>query len=88
MFTVTPSASQYLRTALVGVQEPEHACFRLRVGEEGADLAIDQRRPGDQIVEHEGDVVLTVEPSVAEQLSERTLDYDHERARLVLASNE
>jgi hypothetical protein len=88
MFTVTQSAAQYLKAALTGVEEPENACFRLRVGEQGPDLALDQTRAGDRVVEHDGDVILTVEPSVAEQFSERTLHYDQENSRLVLASSE
>jgi len=85
MFNVTPSAVEYLKTALVGVKNPENACFRLKMGQKGPDLALDQTRPGDQLVEHEGNVVLTFEPSVAQQLAERTLDYDEERSRLVLS---
>ncbi len=85
MLNVTPDAAQYLKKALVGVEEPENACFRLKLGQKGPDLALDQTRPGDQQVEHEGAVVLTFEPSVAEQLGQRTLDYDDERSRLVLS---
>ena len=87
MFSVTDSAAQYLKTALKKVEEPENACFRLKVGQQGTDLGLDQTRPGDQVVEHEGDVVLTMEPSVGEQLSERTLDYDEDNSRLVLAAH-
>lgn len=88
MFTVTQDAAQYLKAARVGVQEPENACFRLRVGQKGPDLTLDETRPGDQVVEHEGEVVLTMESSVAEQLTAHTLDFDQEKSRLVLTGSQ
>jgi hypothetical protein len=88
MLTVTAEAAQYLKTALVGVQEPENACFRLRLGQKGADLALDQTRPGDETVEHEGEVLLTLEPSVAQQVADSRLEYDDEKSRLVLAGSD
>jgi hypothetical protein len=84
MFHITPNAARYLKRALSRVEEPDNACFRLKVGQKGPDVTLDQTRPGDQFVEHEGDVVLTLEPSVAEQLAQRTLDYDEPKSRLVL----
>jgi hypothetical protein len=87
MLTVTTEAAQYLKRALVGVREPENACFRLRLGQKGADLALDQTRPGDETVEHEGEVLLTLEPSVAQQVTESTLEYNDETSRLVLAGS-
>ncbi len=87
MLTVTTEAAQYLKTALVGVREPENACFRLRLGQKGPDLALDHTRPGDETIEHDGEVLLALEPSVSQQVAESTLEYSDEKARLVLAVN-
>jgi len=88
MITVTESAAEYLKTASVGVERPENACFRLRVGQKGPDLAMDQTRPGDQVVQYAGEAILTIEPSVASEVSERTLDFDREKSRLVFTDTE
>jgi hypothetical protein len=87
MLTVTAEAAQYLKKALVGVREPENACFRMRLGQKGPDLALDQIRPDDETVEHDGQILLALEPSVAEQVAESTLEYNDEKSRLVLADS-
>ena len=84
MVSLSNHAGQYLKRALVGVKEPENACFRLALGHKGPDLALDQVRPGDHEIEYEGDVVLTVEPSLEEAMGDRMIDYDTEKERLVL----
>jgi hypothetical protein len=88
MISVTESAIEYLKSASVGVNEPENACFRLILGQKGPDLALDQIRPGDRTVEHNGEVVLTLEPDIEEEIAGRTLDYDQDKSRLVLAQSD
>lgn len=88
MVSLSKSAGQYLKRALIGVEEPESACFRLSMGHKGPDLSLDQVRPGDREIEYDGDVVLTIEPSLEEAMGERTIDYDTEKERLVLSGAE
>ncbi len=85
MLTLTDSAAQYLKKALVGVNQPDNACFRLRIGQNGPDLALDQTRPGDQTLQCDGETVLAMEPAIGEQIGDRKLDFDEERSQLVLA---
>lgn len=87
MVSLSNNAGLYLKRALVGVEEPENACFRLSLGHKGPDLALDQVRPGDHEIEYEGDVVLTVEPSLEEAMGDRLIDYDDEKERLVLVAD-
>ena len=87
MLAVTQSAVEYLKIAIVGVERPENACFRLRTGLKGVDLMLDETRPGDQIVDHEGHAILALEPSVAAEVNGKILDYDEEQSRLVLIEN-
>ena len=75
-----------MKQALVGVQEPENACFRLSLGQKGPELAIDQTRPGDHEIQYDGEVVLAVEPSVEEAMRAREIDYDLEKERLILVA--
>jgi len=84
MVSLSKNAGAYLKRALVGVERPENACFRLSLGVKGPDLALDEVRPGDRKVEYEGDVVLTVEPRLESAIGDQTLDYDTEKERLVL----
>jgi len=84
MVSLSNNAGSYLKRALVGVEKPENACFRLSLGLKGPELALDQVQPGDHEVEFDGDVVLTVEPRLEDTIGEQTLDYDTEKERLVL----
>jgi hypothetical protein len=88
MFSITNSAIEYIKSASVGVNEPENACFRLLLGQKGPDLSLDQIQPGDRTVEHEGEVILTYEPAIENQLAGRTLDYDEGKSRLVLTQSD
>ncbi len=85
MVTLTNSAAQYLKNALGQVDEPENACFRLRMDQNGLDLALDQARAGDQTAEVEGETILTMEPAIGEQIGDCKLDYDEDRSKLVLS---
>lgn len=87
MVSLSNDAGLYLKRALVGVEEPENACFRLSLTQKGPDLALDQVRAGDHEIEYEGDVVLTIEPSLEEAMGDRLIDYDVEKERLVLVAD-
>ena len=87
MFTVTDPAAEYLKRALVGVEEPADACFRIRVGANGPQLAIDRLQPDDSKVESDGEVLLAVDPDTGEQLEDYALDFDNEKSRLTLVKS-
>jgi hypothetical protein len=49
-------------------------------------LALDQTRPGDRDIQHDGEVVLTIAPSVEEAMGDGVIDYDLEKERLILVA--
>lgn len=81
MITVTDKAKDELLQTLdqAGVQE-EGISIRLAPtqpaygGETRLGLVLDHTRAGDQIVEHEGKIVLMIDPDIAAQLDGSTLD--------------
>jgi len=86
MITVTDRAAEYLKGALASIEEPENACFRLLVGEQGPQLAIDQPQPEDDTLEHDGDVVLAVDSATDKQFEGRQIDFDETQSRLVVTN--
>lgn len=87
MFTVTESATEYLKRALVGVDEPPEACFRIRLGAEGPLLTIDKPRPEDTTVDSEGEVLLVADPETSGQLEDYAIDYDSESSQLAVVKS-
>jgi hypothetical protein len=84
MFQVTASAVETLKAALAERQQSEESCFRLGFAGHDLKIALDQPRAGDSAIQHEGQVLLVVDPATSESLVDRKLDVDEESSQLVL----
>jgi hypothetical protein len=84
MFQLTDRAAGTLQSALTNGEHAEDACFRISSAEGQLKIGIDQQRPGDAAIEHEGQVVLVVDAETSETLAGRKLDLDESNSQLVL----
>jgi Fe-S cluster assembly iron-binding protein IscA len=84
MFQITDRAAEQLKNALSNAETPESACFRIAVVDNRVQLALDQERPGDTTIEHEGDTLVVLDPTAEHSLGDRELDFDADLWELVL----
>lgn len=84
MFQLTDRAAQRMKAALSEVENSEGVCFRLGVTEDKLRMVVDQERPGDTTVEHEGEVVLVMDSVAAGRLDNHKLDFEEDTSSLVL----
>ena len=77
MLTITEAALQRLADAIrrVNGTDPDDACFRLSLDEEGnLALAVDVPSPDDRMFQHNESTVVVVSGGLAERFAGRTLD--------------
>ena len=76
MLQMTPTAGQFLCAVLERARAPAQAAIRLEI--EGNELTsrLDQPRPGDATLAHEGRNVLVLDERVAELLDGITIDVE------------
>ena len=74
MLNVTAAAGEFLSDVLETSNAPAGAAVRLSVQADGLSAAIDEARPGDASIDHEGRKVLLLDRQAASALSEKTLD--------------
>jgi hypothetical protein len=84
MFQVTVSAAERLKAALAERKQIEESCFRLGFAGHDVKIALDQPRPGDSAIQHEGELLLVVDPATSESLADRELDVEENSWQLVL----
>jgi Fe-S cluster assembly iron-binding protein IscA len=84
MFKITKRAARQLKTALSKAEDPEGTCFRIGVADSQVKLVVDQERPGDTTIEHEGKILVVIDPAAGNVLSNRKLDFDDGASGLVL----
>jgi Fe-S cluster assembly iron-binding protein IscA len=82
MLELTDVAAKRMQTELREGGEEENQCFRIAVTEDGVELLQDDQRPDDVAFEHEGTVVLVLDPSASEVLNDRKIDYDEAESAL------
>ncbi|MEX0885418.1 MAG: hypothetical protein WD009_03165 [Phycisphaeraceae bacterium] len=76
MLTITETAGEHLSQLLEDAEAPEGAAARFVASDEGLSLHVDEPRPGDETLEHEGRTVLLLDAQIAELLADRTLDIE------------
>ncbi len=84
MLTISDSAAAALKRRLSDVTDPDEPRIRFGVVEGSVQMAVDQERPGDTTVEHEGAALVVMDPATSSQLDERQLDIDEATSALVL----
>lgn len=84
MFQVTDRAAQQPKTAFSKAEGTENACFRIGVADNQVKLVVDQERPGDTTIEHEGETLVVLDPKAGNLLYNRELDFDNESSGLAL----
>ncbi len=74
MFNVTYAAVARLAQELSRLEQPDQKVIRFCRSDDRMHLRLGEVQPGDQGFAHGGRIVFVVEPSLARQLSQRTLD--------------
>ena len=74
MLAMTPTAGEFLYAVLERVEAPTEAAIRLEIDGDTLTSKIDQPRPGDATLAHEGRNVLVLDERVAELLDGITID--------------
>jgi len=74
MLEMTPTAGEFLHAVLERVQAPTKVAIRLEIDGDVLTSRIDEPRPGDTTLEHEGRNVLVLDERVAELLDGITID--------------
>jgi Fe-S cluster assembly iron-binding protein IscA len=87
MFRITDRAAERLKTAL-SKADTGGAYLRIRVGDNKLQLIVDQERPGDMTIEHEGKTLAVLDPTAVNLLYNRELDFDKKSSGLVLKEAE
>jgi len=83
--SITPNASAALKEALDRNGGEGEEYYRLVQDSDGnISLSLDQQQEQDQLLSHEGETVLLVDPPVAEALSGLTLDVDLQKGHFIL----
>jgi Fe-S cluster assembly iron-binding protein IscA len=74
MLTVTDEATKFIAGLLDEADAPDGVAARIVATQDGLQLGMDQARDEDATFEHDGRVVLIVDPQTQGILDERTLD--------------
>jgi len=75
MLEVTDTARERLKMLLDANKEEPEECIRITMDESGnLGLTLSKEKPGDQVVEHEGEKVLLLDPIITEALSNVIVD--------------
>ena len=87
MLTMTTEAGTYLSGILEERNCPEDVAIRFLCEDQGIAMRLDNAKPGDASIEHDGRTVLLLDEQVATMLDEQTLDLEkgEEGERLFLA---
>ena len=88
MFQVTERAARQLKAALSKAENTENACFRIGLKDKQVQLVLDEERPGDTTIEHEGETLLVLDSTTGNRLSNRKLDFAEQSSNLVLKEAE
>jgi Fe-S cluster assembly iron-binding protein IscA len=73
--SVTERAAEALHQTLESVEKEPEQVLRLIAEPDGLGLALDEKRDDDQVIEHDGAVIMVIEPVVGDQLAGVTLDF-------------
>lgn len=86
MVHVTERAREMFKEALDQISDVPSVVLRLGPTDSGLGVFPDTRTDDDQVIEHEGQVVLLIDPEVSEALAGKTVDVeDHtDGSRFVL----
>ena len=72
---VTQQAAAALKQYLESQDREENQVLRLVSDREGNhSFTLDTPNPGDQVVEHQGETVMVIEPEISEDLTDNVLD--------------
>ncbi len=83
MFRMTPAAAARLASMLARQQAAPNVAMRLSYNGRGVSFAPDRPRPDDTTFEHEGRIVLLLDPDTARLVEDEWLDV--QRGRLMFA---
>ncbi len=86
MVTVTYTAVEYMAYTLSEQQVGDDVVLRIRSANGGVEIQRDKVRPGDEIFDHNGKVVMVMDQQTSQLLDNMTIDImtDHNGSRLIL----
>jgi len=88
MIEITHRAADFMKQALDSVEEKQADCFRLKMGEQGPHLALDDPNDDDKTFDYNGEVILIMDPETIEQFQGRKIDFDEQQSQLVVTGAE
>jgi len=88
MLQITKPAGDTIQQVLSSVTEVEDPRVRIGATAEGVKMAIDKERPGDTVVEHEGEAVIVMDSATSDRLLDRRLDVDTNTSQFVFKGAE
>jgi hypothetical protein len=74
MTTITQAAARHLDAELDAARAEEGIAVRLERRADLWTMRLDREAPGDKVLDYRGRTVLLVDPSVAEELADTTVD--------------
>jgi hypothetical protein len=76
MLKITEAAGEYLTAVLERAQASGDTAVRIELHDGALSPALDSARPGDETYDHQGRMVLLLDPPVREYLEDSMLDVD------------
>ncbi len=74
MLTVTYSAAEHLAYTLSEHEVRDEVVLQVKFTKGGVEMQPDKMRPGDETVDHNGNVVLVLDQPTAQMLGDKTID--------------
>ena len=84
MLQITNRAARQLKAALSKASDERSACFRVGIADSKVQVVVDEERPGDTTIDHEGETLVVVDPTARNFLSDYELDFDDSAKQLTL----
>ncbi len=86
MVTVTYTAGEHMAYMLSEHQAGDDVVLRIRSANGGVEIQRDKVRPGDEIFDHNGKVVMVMDQQMSQLLNNMTIDLmtDDDGSRLIL----
>jgi Fe-S cluster assembly iron-binding protein IscA len=87
MVTVTYTASEHMAYMLSDLEVRDDVVLRIELTTDGVKMQPDTMRPGDETVDHNGQVILVLDQQTLKLLGDKTLDLltDDDGSRLIIS---
>ena len=84
MVTVTYTAGEHMAYSLSDLEVRDDVVMRIELTTDGPKMQPDTMRPGDETIDHNGQVILVLDQKTLKLLGDKTLDLDDDGSHLIL----